>query len=54
MQIKKNPLIYETMVFNGINDQYMERYYCINETKKRHKEIVDLCVKNIKIDKDEN
>lgn len=52
MQIRKKPLIYETAVFNGINDQYVERYYCINEAKKRHKEIVDLCVKNIKIDGD--
>ena len=50
MQIRKKPLIFETMVFEGINDYYMERYYCINEAKKRHKEIVDLCVKNIKID----
>lgn len=54
MQIKKRPLIYETMVFKGINENYGERYYCINEAKKRHKEIVDLCLKNIKIDEDED
>jgi len=52
MQIKKRPLIYETMVFGGINDIYQERYYCIDEAKKRHEQIVDLCVKNIKIDGD--
>jgi len=54
MQIKKRPLIYETMVFGGINDNYGERYYCINESKKRHEQIVDLCTKNIKIDEDED
>jgi hypothetical protein len=54
MQIKKKPLVYETMVFGGINDNYMERYYCINEAKKRHKEIVNLCTENIKIEENED
>lgn len=41
------PILYETMVFGGKNDQYQERYHTREEAIKGHKRILN-AIKKIK------
>ncbi len=41
------PILFETMIFGGINDQYQKRYVTLEEAKKGHKETVLLVLKTL-------
>ena len=36
------PLIFETMIFGGVHDQYQDRYSTWNEAEEGHKRAVEL------------
>lgn len=38
------PLLFETMIFGGKHDDYMERYCTWEEAEKGHLEAVEICV----------
>jgi hypothetical protein len=40
------PLLFETMIFNGPEDGYQERYYTWDEAKMGHKTAVELVKKH--------
>ncbi len=40
------PLLFETMVFGGEHDGMQERYCTLEEAKKGHDDVVDICTKS--------
>ena len=35
-----NPILFESMIFNGTNDEYQRRYYTYDEALKGHNNLV--------------
>jgi len=42
---RNNPVLFETMIFGGIHDQYQERYCTWDQAEEGHKVAVDIVKK---------
>ena len=42
-----NPVLFETMIFDGVHDQYQERYETYDDAVKGHWNACDLVIKSI-------
>ena len=47
-----DPLLFETMVFGGVHDEYTERYTTYDLAKQRHDEVVAFVRRGINVEHD--